>query len=171
MFRRLCSRRKRTTARIVTDGSETLFVATQIVGCGAGVPSVWAAAGRLGSHLFAGFPTRQHTRKPNLPECLPAITLHSQFPPQTRHHLANLSANPGSCRARITEVSAWLQSGTELRPTVSYNLQSTVLQSYSLAILSACPTHDLQSTILQARLECTSQSLGESLGSLNSKLC
>ena len=128
MFRRLCSRRKRTTARIVTDGSETLCVATQIVGCGAGVPSMWAAAGRLGSHLFAGFPTLQHTRKPNLPEWLPAITLHSQFPPQTRRHLANLSVNPGSCRARITEVSAWLQSGTELLqcPTI---YSPTVLQS------------------------------------------
>ena len=153
MFRRLCSRRKRTTARIVTDGSETLCVATQIVGCGAGVPSMWAAAGRLGSHLFAGFPTLQHTRKPNLPECLPAITLHNQFPPQTRHHLANLSANPGSCRARASRRP---RLGCNLARNSYSVLQSTVLQSYSLAILSACPTYDLQSTILQARLEYTS---------------
>jgi hypothetical protein len=145
MFRRLCSRRKRTTARIVTDGSETLCVATQIVGCGAGVPSMWAAAGRLGSHLFAGFPTLQHTRKPNLPECLPAITLHSQFPPQTRHHLANLSANPGSCRARAHHGGRGLAAIWHGTPTVSYNLQSyspTVLQSYRPVLPT---TYNLQS--------------------------
>ena len=168
MFRRLCSRRKRTTARIVTDGSETLCVATQIVGCGAGVPSVWAAAGRLGSRYTSSpaFPPSNTLANPTCQNaCQP-----SPFTVNFHRKLAITLPISQRILAHAARASRRPRLGCNMARNSYSVLQSTVLQSYSPAILSACPTYDLQSTILQARLECTSQSLGESLGSLNSKL-
>jgi hypothetical protein len=130
MFRRLCSRRKRTTARIVTDGSETLFVATQIVGCGAGVPSVWAAAGRLGSRSASSpaFPPSNTLANPTCENACQPSPFTVNFHRKLAITCQSLSESWLMPRARVTEAAAWLQSGTELLqcPTI---YSPTVLQS------------------------------------------
>ena len=136
MFRRLCSRRKRTTARIVTDGSETLCVATQIVGCGAGVPSRWAAAGRLGSRYpvtplrrLSHPPTHSQTQLARMPaNHHPSQSISTANSPSPCQSLSESWLMPRAHHGGLGLAAIW--HGT---PTVSYNLQSyspTVLQSY-----------------------------------------
>ena len=129
MFRRLCSRRKRTTARIVTDGSETLCVTTQIVGCGAGVPSMWAAAGRLGSRYTSSpaFPPSNTLANPTCQNaCQPSpftVNFHRKLAitlPISQRILAHAARAHHGGRGL-----AAIWHGT---PTESYS--PTVLQSY-----------------------------------------
>ena len=128
----LCSRRKRTTARIVTDGSETLCVAATIVGSGAGVPSRWAAAGRLASRSTSSpaFPPSNTIANPACQNaCQPSpftIHLHRKLAIACQA----LSESWLMSRAHITEAAAWRQSGT-----ASVGCDHCPWNSYSPAIL------------------------------------
>ena len=142
----LCSRRKRATARIVTDGSETLCVATTIAGRGAGVPSVWAAAGRLGSRYTSSpaFPPSNTLANPTCQNACQASPFTINFHRKLAITLP-ISQRILAHAARAHRGGRGLAAIWHGTPTVSYNLQSyspTVLQSYRPVLPT---TYNLQS--------------------------